>query len=257
MILWVVLALVVAACSTAEAPTPVPTLTLIPPTITPTLTPVTPTATPLGLPGPGDLVTPITDSRTLLVPDRAQPLLQLALADLADRLTIAEDDIQVVRLETAVWTSIDLGCGAENLPGFANLEIDGFRFVLRVANENYEYHADTRTSVRLCENSDQIAGRTGNLLLDTDPIAAEMVALARRRLATELGLASRRIQLVDAVAYTWSDSSLGCPQPGVDYPPISIDGYRIVLEAGDQPYIFHTDSTQLIACAVENEQLPN
>jgi hypothetical protein len=257
LIFWVVLALVVAACSTAEAPTQVPTLTLIPPTITPTSTPVTPTTTPVGLPGPADLVTPATSGRSLLVPDQAQPLVQRALADLAERLTIPEEDIQITRLETAIWTSIDLGCGAEDLPGFANLEIDGFRFVLRVGDAQYEYHADTRSSVRLCENDEQIAGRTGSLLLNTDPVAAEMVALAQRRLADQLELPSRRIQVVDAAPYTWSDSSLGCPQPGVNYPPISIDGYRIVLEAADQQYIFHTDSTQLIACPAENEQLPD
>jgi hypothetical protein len=256
LIFWVVLALLVAACTTAEVPIPVPTLTLIPPTVTSTSTPVTPTTTPVGLPGPADLVTPTANSGLLLIPDQARPLLQRALTDLADRLTIPEEDIQVMRLETAVWTSIDLGCGAEDLPGFANLEIDGFRFVLQVGDVQYEYHADTRSSVQLCEDGEHIAGRTGNLLLDTDPVAAEMVALAQRRLADDLELPSRRIQVVDAAPYTWSDSSLGCPQPGIDYPSISIDGYRIVLQVADQQYIFHTDSTQLIACDAENEQLP-
>jgi hypothetical protein len=189
------------------------------------------------------------------IPAQAQPLLTRALSQLADQLNTDENEIQVARLESAVWTSLDLGCGATELPGAVNLEIEGFRVVLLHEDTTYEYHTDNRSSVRLCDDGDEIAGQT-NLLLETDPVAAEMVGLARRRLADVLDLALIRIQVVDAAPVTWTDSSLGCPQPGVDYPAITIEGYRIVLTAGDVEYVFHTDTTQLIQCEIENEQLP-
>ena len=177
------------------------------------------------------------------------------ISQLAQQLETEEEAIQLVRLESAVWTSLDLGCGEADLPGSVNLEIEGFRIILLHEDTRYEYHTDNRSSVRLCEGVGDIAGET-ELLLETDPVAAEMVGLARRRLADDLDLALIRIQVVDVTSYTWTDSSLGCPQPDVEYPPIQIDGYRIVLEAGDTEYAFHTDSTQLIPCDFENERLP-
>ena len=202
--------MVLAACSQAATPTRLPTLTLIPPTATATLTPVTPTGTPEGLPAPADLVTPEAQTGAVLIPAQAEPLLERVLANLAQKLGVAEDDIQLMRFETAIWTSLDLGCGQASSSTLASLEIDGFRFVLAHDDKLYEYHSDQRSSVRLCEGAGQIAGQT-ELLLDTDPVAVEMVDLARRRLADELDLAVRRIQVVDVASYTWSDSSLGCP----------------------------------------------
>jgi hypothetical protein len=186
------------------------------------------------------------------LPAQAEPLLRRVLAHLAERLEVPESDIELVRVQTAVWTTLDLNCGDPNLPAIANLEIDGFRFTLRVAGQVYEYHTDLRSAVHACEGG----GRSLALLLETDPVAADMVALAQRRLAERLQLAVRRIRVVDIAPYTWVDSSLGCPQPNVAYPPIVIEGYRIVLSAGDQEYIFHTDSTQLIPCEPANERLP-
>jgi hypothetical protein len=92
--------------------------------------------------------------------------------------------------------------------------------------------------------------------LQTDPVAAELVALAQRRVAQDLGLPTRRIRLVEVSAYAWNDTSLGCPLPGEVYTPLIVDGYRIVLTAGEQEYIFHTDFDRVIACDAANEQLP-
>jgi hypothetical protein len=252
---WAAAGLLV-ACASAAAPTALPTLTLNPPTATATVTPVTPSPTPLGLPGPEDLVTPSPESGPVLIPAAAQPLLQRALDDLSARLEVEEDEIQLLRFEQAVWTTLDLGCGETENPISAPLEIDGFRMVLVAAGERYEYHSDLRSSLRLCSEAGSFAGRTEDLLLDTDPVAVEMAALAQRRLAEELDLATRRIHIVDVGFYTWVDSSLGCPQPGQSYPMIQTGGYRIVLAAGDQEYIFHSDTTQVIPCDAAREVLP-
>ncbi len=92
--------------------------------------------------------------------------------------------------------------------------------------------------------------------LANDPVAAELAALAQRRVAQELNLPTRRVQIVEVVAYAWTDTSLGCPIPGENYSPGEVDGYRIVLSAGEQQYIFHTDFDRVIPCDSANEQLP-
>jgi hypothetical protein len=249
------LILVVAACSARTAPTPLPTLTLIPATATNTPTPVTPTATPAILPGPADFITPSPDGN-VLIPAIAQSLIDRALDDLAEKRSVDADSIQLVQLESAVWTTVDLGCGDQTQEVDGSLEIEGFRIVLASEGENYEYHTDNRSSIRLCAQIGTIFGSTQDLLLETDPVAVGLVSLAQRRLSAELDLPTRRIQVVDIRAYEWTDSSLGCPLPGQTYTPVLIEGYRIVMSAGDVEYIFHSDSDQLIACDAENERLP-
>lgn len=183
-------------------------------------------------------------------------MIRRALADLAEKRGLTSDSIQLVRLESAVWTTIDLGCGEQTQPIAGSLAIEGFRIVLAAEGEVYEYHTDNRSSIRLCEETGAVFGSTQNLLLETDPVALGLVSLAQRRLSAELDLPPRRIQVVDIRAYEWTDSSLGCPLPRQNYTPVSINGYRIVMSTGDVEYIFHTDSDQLIVCDPENESLP-
>jgi hypothetical protein len=38
---------------------------------------------------------------------------------------------------------------------------------------------------------------------------------------------------------TWSDGSLGCPEPGMLYTQALVRGYRIVLQAGDERLEYH------------------
>jgi len=96
---------------------------------------------------------------------------------------------------------------------------------------------------------------SGNLL-DSDPIAASLVALAQRRIAEQLDLPIRRVLLVEATPIIWTDNSLGCPQPGQTYTPVQIDGYRIVVAVGDTQYIFHTDFDRLMPCDAGDERIP-
>lgn len=89
-----------------------------------------------------------------------------------------------------------------------------------------------------------------------DPIANDLIGLAQRRVAQDLNLPVRRIQVVSVEPYHWTDSSLGCPVAGQTYTEVLVDGYRIVLEAGDKQYIFHTDFDRALPCDAANEQLP-
>ena len=89
-----------------------------------------------------------------------------------------------------------------------------------------------------------------------DPVAAELVGLAQRRVADITGLPVRRVEIVEVKAYKWTDVSLGCPNPDESYAQQEVDGYRIVLSANDQTFIFHTDFDRVVACDPANEKLP-
>jgi hypothetical protein len=96
----------------------------------------------------------------------------------------------------------------------------------------------------------------GASLLETDPVAADLAALAQRLLAEQANLPVRRVRVLDVQAVVWPDTSLGCPQPDQGYAQVLVPGYRIVVEAAGEQVIFHTDFDRALPCAPEDEQLP-
>jgi hypothetical protein len=71
-----------------------------------------------------------------------------------------------------------------------------------------------------------------------------VVALARQQLADTLSCDSAAVTVVSVEEMEWSDSSLGCPKPGMMYMQVITPGYRVTLEHNGQHYTFHTDRTQ-------------
>ena len=70
-----------------------------------------------------------------------------AITDLADRLTIAEDTIEVITAEAVVWPDGSLGCPE---PGM--MYAQGMKIVLEVDGEEYHYHYGGDRGPFLCEN---------------------------------------------------------------------------------------------------------
>ncbi len=70
------------------------------------------------------------------------------------------------------------------------------------------------------------------------PAARAVADLARR-----LGINANSIQVVSFEAVTWPDSSLGCPQPGLQYAEALVEGYLVKLRAGDKVYEYHGAGT--------------
>jgi hypothetical protein len=67
-----------------------------------------------------------------------------------------------------------------------------------------------------------------------EPIVAQVAA--------EAAVAIDQVEIERAEAVTWRDGSLGCPEPGVMYIQVLIDGYWVVLRVGDQTYDFRVGS---------------
>lgn len=64
------------------------------------------------------------------------------------------------------------------------------------------------------------------------------VQAARADAARRTGQAASALELVSAEPVTWSDGSLGCPQPGMAYTQALVPGYRVRLRepAGEMDY---------------------
>jgi hypothetical protein len=248
--------LLVSACA-PEAGTasgvPTPTLLRVIPTDTPT--PAPPTATYPALPGPADVIS-TPDEAPVSIPAAAQRLISRALDDLTQQLGVDRDRVQLHLVEAATWGGVDLGCGEVTIPGGSGVRIPGYRIVFLVDESPVEYHTDSGATIRRCEAAGTVVGETESLV-GVDPIAAELAAMAQRRLGLDLDLPSLRITIVSVEPFIWADTSLGCPIPGGTYTSLAIDGYRIVLAARDQEYIFHTDFDRVIPCDSVNERLPD
>lgn len=73
-----------------------------------------------------------------------------------------------------------------------------------------------------------------------DPSMDSQIRIARADLAERLGIAEDEIKVLEARAMVWPDASLGCPQPGMVYIQILVEGGLIRLEAGGREYNYHS-----------------
>ena len=84
----------------------------------------------------------------------------------------------------------------------------------------------------------------------TLPYAARrVVQMAKEDLARRLDLSLSEISVISVESVDWSDTSLGCPQPGMMYAQVITPGFLIVLEAMGQTYDYHTDeNSSVVLC---------
>ncbi len=72
-----------------------------------------------------------------------------------------------------------------------------------------------------------------------DPAMEQVVAQAKNDLAQRLAIDVGQIELVEVATVTWPDGSLGCPQPGMMYTQVQVDGLLIRFRAGGRIYEYH------------------
>ncbi len=68
-----------------------------------------------------------------------------------------------------------------------------------------------------------------------------VVQLAATNLAKELNIAPDQVEIRSAEQREWSDSSLGCPEPGRAYMQVITPGYKVILFANGREYTYHTN----------------
>lgn len=72
-----------------------------------------------------------------------------------------------------------------------------------------------------------------------DPAMRQLVAHAQADLAARRGVDASTVEVVEARAMTWPDPSLGCPQPGMLYKQVPVDGVLIRLKIDGTIFNYH------------------
>lgn len=73
--------------------------------------------------------------------------------------------------------------------------------------------------------------------------------------ARRLGVSESAVVLTDAERVTWSDGSLGCQEPGMNYSQALVPGFRITAKSDVGGYRYHTDTTGNLALCAASEIL--
>ena len=78
-------------------------------------------------------------------------LVQQAKQDLAQRLDVPTEDIELVQFEAVVWPDASLGCPRPGIV-YAQVISPGYLVVLKADDKEYEYHAGKSAEPFYCEN---------------------------------------------------------------------------------------------------------
>ena len=76
------------------------------------------------------------------------------------------------------------------------------------------------------------------------PEQERLIEGAARDLSSNADVPMDEIKLVSAVSVTWPDGALGCPEAGMTYIQVQIEGLLITLGAGGKEYTYHTDDAK-------------
>ncbi|MFL6548970.1 MAG: hypothetical protein ACJ8OJ_09765 [Povalibacter sp.] len=70
-------------------------------------------------------------------------------------------------------------------------------------------------------------------------IPADLESAVIKDVARRSGKQLDAVSIILAESVTWSDGSLGCPEPGMLYTQALVRGYRVVATVGDQRFEYH------------------
>jgi len=74
------------------------------------------------------------------------------------------------------------------------------------------------------------------------------IAQARELVAREQGLPAEDLEVERAVAVTWPDASLGCPEKDHMYAQVLSEGYRVLLRAGSARFDVRVAQGRAVLC---------
>jgi len=195
--------------------------------------------------------TPVIATPTVLIPTPAEvptgseAAILSAKEDLAQRLGVAVEEITVLKVEAVEWPDTSLGCPR---PGemYAQVITPGYRIILEVRGNRYEYHSDNQGKrLVLCQDDRK---RIEVLRRMVSPEGA--IISAREDLAKRLGIPIEEVTVVSVVEDEFPASDLGCPCPKCPERPIPafVMGQRIILAAQGKNYEYHARGSMVVFC---------
>jgi hypothetical protein len=176
---------------------------------------------------------------------------------LAARSDAPPEDMLVLSIRAVEWPDGSLGCPQPDMM-YTQAIVPGYALVLQAGGERHTVHTDSEGRAVVCDRAG--GGATPAPRLTPGPIPREENPMpepeqqraeqaARRVVAAETGAAPQEISVVSIEEREWSDSSLGCPAPGMMYTQVITPGYMVVLEAGGERHTVHTDrSGRAVLC---------
>lgn len=85
--------------------------------------------------------------------------------------------------------------------------------------------------------------------LTPSPQQNKLIEAAARDLNTLTDVPVDEIKLISAVAVTWPNGGLGCPEEGMSYTEAQVEGMMVILGAGGKEFTYHTDGgNQFVLC---------
>jgi hypothetical protein len=114
---------------------------------------------------------------------------------------------------------------------------------------------------------DQIEGRTDSgARAETGPpneasgaqSMQPMLEQIRADAAQRAGAALDQVKVLTVESVTWSDGSLGCPEPGMMYTQALVRGYRVRVDAGGTTLLYHAGTQNtFVQCSPERAREPS
>ncbi|MFW5869064.1 MAG: hypothetical protein ACOCX2_14660 [Armatimonadota bacterium] len=185
-----------------------------------------------------------------------QPV-QAAVADLAQKLEINEDAINVASFEEVTWPDASLG---NPQPGelYAQVETPGYRVFLEAEGERYEYHTDRATRVTLIDEPAAAPdAREEQSVEQETQTRLAIISQARQHLAQRLNIDPRDIYVGAVEEREWPSSALGVEEAEGMYAQVITPGYRMILEVDEELYDYHTDmSGQVKPAGIVDPSIP-
>jgi hypothetical protein len=87
----------------------------------------------------------------ITIPEGAQTILALTIADLASREGVPAESIQVLSVQAVTWPDASLGCPQSGIV-YAQVETPGLQIQLEIIESIYWYHTDLGDQLMLCRN---------------------------------------------------------------------------------------------------------
>ncbi len=76
-----------------------------------------------------------------------------------------------------------------------------------------------------------------------DDALKSLLQKAMEDLGSRLSIPVNEVSLIEWNEEEWSDSRLGCPQPGMSYLQVITPGYQMIFQANGQTYEYHSNKS--------------
>jgi hypothetical protein len=200
---------------------------------------------------PADKTASIGQTETELnLPEEAVQVVALVQTDLAQKLSVAQDEISVMEVKAVEWPDASLGCPAPEQV-YDQVITPGYEIVMQADNGSYTYHTGGDNYVQCPDEGPEVLSpddRDAPATEEADSPLSRLIEQSVRDLAARLGFRVEQIRVEAVEQVDWNDSSLGCPMPGMAYMQVITPGYLIRLSAQDQIYEYHTDLDHVVYC---------